>query len=378
MDFGITRVANVTGLDNLEIATALAFRPNARSLSVTQGKGIDADSAKASAVMEAIEHFHAEYADPRLHLGSARDMSKRHRLVDVERLARRARPFDPRVPLLWAEAFHLITGEAWLVPYEVVHLNLTLPLPPGSGICALGSNGLASGNTISEAVAHGLWELVERDAMALFFQMSAEEQYDRRLDLSTIDAPGPRQLIAQCEAADVQIALWDVSSDVGVATVYCALVEAVYDPFRPVGKACGSGCHADCAVAVCRAITEAAQSRLTRITGSRDDIRPEDAARLRSETAILRAQKELAAPSRSPRHYGEIASASAATFEEDLAWTTRKLAEVGMADVLVVDLSREPLPVSVVRVIVPGLEGASDAPDVLPGRRAAVVASRAP
>src|SRR5687768_2736177 len=58
--FGITRVADVTGLDRVGIPTALAFRPAARSIAVSQGKGPDLVSAKIAALMEAIEVWHAE------------------------------------------------------------------------------------------------------------------------------------------------------------------------------------------------------------------------------------------------------------------------------------------------------------------------------
>ena len=51
---GITRVANVTGLDNVGVPVVTVSRPNSRSLAVTQGKGVDLTAAKASALMESI------------------------------------------------------------------------------------------------------------------------------------------------------------------------------------------------------------------------------------------------------------------------------------------------------------------------------------
>jgi YcaO-like protein with predicted kinase domain len=57
---GITRLANVTGLDTIGIPVVMSVRPCSRSLSVSQGKGLDLDSAKASAAMESIEGYHAE------------------------------------------------------------------------------------------------------------------------------------------------------------------------------------------------------------------------------------------------------------------------------------------------------------------------------
>ena len=53
--FGITRVANITGLDRIGIPVWISVRPHGRSLSVAQGKGLTPELAQASAVMESIE-----------------------------------------------------------------------------------------------------------------------------------------------------------------------------------------------------------------------------------------------------------------------------------------------------------------------------------
>ena len=57
---GITRLADITGLDCVGLPVYVAIRPNSRNLSTSQGKGFDHDSAKASAMMESIESWHAE------------------------------------------------------------------------------------------------------------------------------------------------------------------------------------------------------------------------------------------------------------------------------------------------------------------------------
>ena len=54
---GITRIANVTGLDCIGVHVAQAIRPNSRSLAVSQGKGLTLAAAKASALMESIEAY---------------------------------------------------------------------------------------------------------------------------------------------------------------------------------------------------------------------------------------------------------------------------------------------------------------------------------
>ena len=53
-EFGITRLARQTGLDRVGIPCWAAFRPNALTLSNSQGKGIDDAAACASALMEAV------------------------------------------------------------------------------------------------------------------------------------------------------------------------------------------------------------------------------------------------------------------------------------------------------------------------------------
>ena len=60
---GITRLADVTGLDYIGIPVIMACRPNSRALSVAQGKGLDLDAARTSGFMEAAETFHGEHID---------------------------------------------------------------------------------------------------------------------------------------------------------------------------------------------------------------------------------------------------------------------------------------------------------------------------
>src|SRR5204862_1033387 len=57
---GITRLADVTGLDWIGVPVYQAIRPNSRTLSASQGKGLTPAQAKVSALMESLELFHAE------------------------------------------------------------------------------------------------------------------------------------------------------------------------------------------------------------------------------------------------------------------------------------------------------------------------------
>src|SRR6266436_3314109 len=73
--FGITRLAETTGLDCIGIPVWAAVRPNALTLSVCQGKGITDAAAQASALMEAAEVATAERSDLPLRECSAADLA---------------------------------------------------------------------------------------------------------------------------------------------------------------------------------------------------------------------------------------------------------------------------------------------------------------
>lgn len=369
----ITRVANITGLDDIGIPTVVVVRPNARSLSTTQGKGLTLEAAKVSGIMESLEQYHAERIASPVALGSYRERCAVGRVIEVVRLPRYTRSWNPEARCVWISARTWPSGEPCEVPFELVHLDMRRPLPEGSGLFPLGSNGLASGNSLPEAVAHGAWELIERDSVALFYQRSLEDQARCRVRLDTVDNGDCRDLLTRYEAARVGVAVWDITSDVGIAAYFCSIVEKELDPFRLIGLARGYGCHPDRAVALCRALTEAAQSRLTRITGSRDDIQSEDFDLIRTPSAILQHQLHLAAEALASRAFQDTPSRQFATFEEDLEWTADRLREANLGSILYVRLSPDEYPVSVARVIVEGLEGAPDVPGYVPGQRATAV-----
>jgi len=367
--FGITRVANVTGLDRLAVPVVTVCRPNARSLAVFQGKGLTLEAAKASGIMEAIEVWHAERIIRPLKFASLEEMRGEHRMVDVAALPRTgAVPFDPKAPVFWIEAADLLGAGAVWVPNELVSTNYTLPLPPGSGYFPASSNGLASGNHSTEAILHALCEVIERDARTLWELASPSAQADRMLDLATIDDVGCQTLIAKLQACGLQVHVWDITSDVGVASFVCQLLDGTDETADPE---VGSGCHPARPVALLRALTEAVQARTTYITGSRDDYLAQwydpDARRQR-RTAMLR-RTHLAQARRS---FQLVPNFQSMSLSADVRWMLARLRSVGIAEALVVDLSRDAIGIPVVRVVVPGLEGPMSFGDMayVPGRRA--------
>jgi YcaO-like protein with predicted kinase domain len=362
---GITRVANITGLDCIGIPVVVVYRPNARALAVSQGKGLDLAAAKASGLMEEIESYHAERITLPLKRGSYEELRETHRLVDVSRLPRaRNSIFRPHLALLWVEGYDLLQRERVWVPYEMVSLDFTLPLPAGSGCFAANSNGLASGNHLLEAISHGICEVVERDATTLGALLSQEQQDRTRVDLDSVDDPGCREALEKFERAGVAVRVWDITSDVGMPAFRCTIVDRSEDPLRMLYAAGGMGCHPTREVALLRALTEAAQSRLTVISGSRDDLFRVDYEHYRSPD-ILRRARAVMETTGPLRRFQDTPAFEADTLDADVSWELERLRAVGITEVIVVDLTRPEFGLPVVKVIIPGLEGIM--PDMQPG-----------
>lgn len=368
-EFGITRIANLTGLDSLGIPVCAAFRPNSRSLSVSQGKGMDVTAAMASAVMESIEGFHAETILAPLLFGSAEELARRVTLVDTAHLPRTDKTLHAQSRIFWIEGQLLFGGiEPW-VPLELVHLSFTVPALTGSGYFVASSNGLASGNHVLEAVSHGLCEVIERDAVTMWAMFGEQHAQRSRLDLTTIDDPTVLALLEQFGRAGVSVAVWDITSDVGVAAFSCAIINSEPNPSYPWPHARGMGCHPSRRIALLRALTEAAQSRLTVIAGSRDDLKQTRYRDLLSAEQQERTRKLIVERS-GTRRYRDVANFEADTFDADVRHLAAQLAAAGLGVPIIVDLTRPQLPIAVVRVLVPGLEAMYDMPGYTPGQRA--------
>ncbi|MFF1690792.1 YcaO-like family protein [Streptomyces sp. NPDC058254] len=262
--FGITRVADVTGLDDLGIPVTMAVRPLSQTLSVAQGKGATLTAARVSAAMEAIEVWHAERAVP--------PVIETHTAAKELQLPYDVRTLDlhdghlvtDAVRMDWVLARCALTDDETLVPESVVrlgravHQDWRLHLPSAS------TNGLASGNSRSEAIAHALCEVIERDALTHLDHTRPGEI----IDPSSVTDAHCAALLAKLNGCWLE--LRHVGNEFRVPVMTCHL----WREDQSAAIVSGSGAHPDPAVALSRAITEAVQTRLTQITGSREDCLP--------------------------------------------------------------------------------------------------------
>jgi ribosomal protein S12 methylthiotransferase accessory factor len=364
---GITRVANVTGLDRIGIPVANAIRPNSRSLSVSQGKGLSLMAAKASAIMEAIEGFHAEEVDLPCIEGSFADLTKSNRLIDVQGLAYlHGTRFDPHRSIRWVKGIDLISDKAVWIPSELVHTDYTLPRLPSAGCFVASTNGLASGNHPLEAIVHGICEVVERDAHAIWDHLPFDRKAATLVNLDSVTDKDCRFVIEALGASGMSVGVWDMTGDAGVATFHGLITDTLIDGGHSGG---GAGTHPSRDVALLRALTEAVQVRTNYITGARDDLRLEEYEAAGIYDKIRYARTLMGAkPDRLVR-FEDVPTQVFGALEEDLDWLLGQLLTVGVKEVVTVDLTRPEFEIPVHRVVIPGLEGPHDHDDYCPGDR---------
>ncbi len=348
---GLTRLADITGLDRIGIPTFAGYRPQAPTLAASAGKGFTTIAAQVSAGMEAVEIWHAENLTLEVVLASHRELATDELTVAREHLPLTKHSlFDPTRTEAWVWGWDIVTQRQVAVPYACVSMGNNDYRPTDRWMpFAAGSNGLAGGNHILEAVAAALYEVVERDAIAC--ERVAGTAMDRRVDLTTISDSLVQSLIDQYNAAGVTPYLFDCTVDTAVPT-YMAIVADRLDP--SLGLYRGYGAHLDPHIAMIRALTEAAQARLVLLAGSRDDYFGRDQRLNRfSGDARMTSLDDLPAHARADSH----PAAATDAFHSDIHAVVQRLTDAGLSSVIVVDLSRPDLGIPVARVVVPELEG---------------------
>ncbi len=351
--YGITRVARVTGLDRIGIEVFMVVRPNQYGLAVTQGKGVTREAARVSGLMEAMEFWHAERPDLPLRHATARDLARHYRMPPMAALPLVGAPPSDTVPLFWAMATDLFTGDTVPVPYDLVHACFLEDDRAAESPFQISTNGLASGNSMLEAATHAASELVERDQIIRFDRREAASREAARIDLASVDTPYLAELIGRVAAAEMSVALWDMTNAWGVPGYICQIVDTTAHPGPP---GMGAGCHPRRDVAAARAITEAAQSRLTRISGARDDLTGRlFGGAIQTRTLWLN-QRAGEAAEATPQAFASGVDLSASGLEAEYLAVLGALRAAGLEMLLAVDLAPD-APFSVVRLIAPGVLG---------------------
>lgn len=305
--------------------------------------------------MESVETYHAETIFSPLKLNSYFEMIDRHSVVKIERLPRYEKSkFTPHSRIHWIEGSDLISKTRKWLPYELVHLDFRLPEPCGHGHFVRTSNGLASGNTPEEAQVHGICEVIETDAFTLWELKSPEEKQLTKVRNDSVENLQCIELLDKIAKSETIVGIWNITSDVGIPAFLCRILSSSgVDSITRV-PALGIGCHPLKEVALTRALTEAAQSRLTFISGTRDDLKKTDYDRRLTLNEYIK--WECLIQSEGFARFSAIPSFKTESVSDDLKTLMRSLERVGIEEIISVDLTKKEFEIPVVRIVIPGME----------------------
>jgi ribosomal protein S12 methylthiotransferase accessory factor len=342
-DYGITRVAELTGLDTIGMPVYMAVRPLATTVGVSQGKGATPLLARISAVMEAIELCICEryFTTPDAFVATAAELDLPYTTTEVTPTERSV--ISDLFPLRWVPAVSLTDGARTFVPLRSVAMDGVCDgrWRPLTQFCS--ANGLASGNTLTEATLHALLEMVERYSTAGMARKPIRQR--RVVDLRTLPDCWSRDLIEQLLAAGFWLEVVDCSTVPGVP----AFAVFLWSSDMPSIYA-GAGSHILPEIALQRALTEAVQSRMSVISGTREDI---------GSASYRGVRCPVPPPTVEPNHCWDAVPAplldASVPSGELLDWLTDQVSAMSGRPVLRVDMTPPDEPFAVCKVVAPGL-----------------------
>jgi ribosomal protein S12 methylthiotransferase accessory factor len=326
---------------------------------VSVGKGWTVAQARTSALCEALERQCARFQgdEPRVR-GSQRELAPlaidprelllfserqyaqgtpqlaRSRLLATPRSQVVPRAFDASQAIDWTPAWSLTQQARKLVPFTYVFAGA--PQLEVERVCAWDSNGCAAGNCLEEAILQGIFELVERDATAIWWYNRISRP---GIALESFDQPYFLQVREHYAQAGHELWLLDLTHDLGIPVVIALASEMAGERY-----AAGLGCHLDLGMAVQRALTELHQVF--------DPEHRHDPLFTRSEIGDESFLRPLqGAPVHTAASHPNPCSDD---LRDDLELCSSRLRAAGL-ELLVVDYSRPDVALTTVKVMVPGL-----------------------
>lgn len=352
---GITRIADLTRLDIIGIPTWQAIMPAAFTLSVSQGKGGSHIEAKLSAAMEAIEHISWERFHPVPRWDSHETLRDEQAVLVTELSDFIHGPVAPGAVLPWCSAQDLATGNKVLIPCDLVLVQRDGSYRKWLRRAFSTTNGLAAGSTLAEATLHALFEVIERDAQACAEYLMENENIPRsQVDVDSFSAPSVQELVAKVRRAGLNVRVFSNDNEMGLPCYSAYLLNETVMGLNNIGH----GAHFYPDIAVARAITEAAQGRITMISGVREDNYRADYRCLYEVGGVMakRAHYEMAL-SPQPVSAPILPLACFSSPDEAVDYLVALLRQMGRRYVLRIDMTENAIRVPVAKVLVPGLSG---------------------
>lgn len=342
---GITRLSNITGLDDIGIPVWQGIRPASRYLTVSQGKGLTHQQAKISAIMESLELYHLEKINLDTRHCSFRNRPETAAFIKPQHWHHGClvQPDLEHLPLDWVTAENLITHQTCYVPKQAMTIDMRLSVNKAQ--CFRPSTtGIAGGNTISEASVKALLEIIERHSLKQLQQQPS-------LKLKAIKIPSELEpfqtILAMIERTNKSIRCFVIENAWQIPVYWCEIDDQ--QSMRRCGLCIGSGCHLDHQQAMLAAIVEAIQSRLTVIAASRDDNYAAHYANRHLIQPLAAGATALALPTSTFDTHQAIQP------EHALQDIITRLKQSGTVDLYRINHTRQDIKIPMVQILIPSL-----------------------
>ncbi|MFF4490059.1 TOMM precursor leader peptide-binding protein [Streptomyces sp. NPDC001544] len=347
---------------------AMRERGPAGLRSLSGGKGLTDSEARASALCEAVERYsgtrHGDepvvvdtlraLGDQAVHPNSCQLYADRQ-FRERDRWNRSGSPFhhvperfDENRPVEWTPVWSLTEQRHRLLPTSMLYF-------PSGGRSSQGpyadSNGNAAGSSPEDALLQGFLELVERDAVALWWYNRTRQP---AIDLDSFDEPYIERLRDGYRKLGRQIWALDLTSDLGIPAVV-ALSRRTEGPTEDI--VFGFGAHFDPAIALRRALTEMGQL-LPAVGAGRPGggygITDPLPVRWWRQATVANQSYLAPDPAARPRTPGDWTYVVRGDLLDDVKAITELVGAKGL-ELLVLDQTRPDVAMPVVKVLVPGL-----------------------
>ena len=204
---GITRIADITDLDRIGLPIYTAIRPTAE------------DGAKASAMMEGFERYSAERQDiDETIIASLSEIEEFGEYIDPKSL-NLPKEFEKKdisdLSLEWSKSIDLISNREYYIPTNAIY-HPYISKDDSQSLFKSNTNGLASGNILEEAILHGIFEVIERDAWSIF---ELTHKNYAQIDISSIENEIIIDIIEKFESEGIKIKLMDFTADIKIPTI---------------------------------------------------------------------------------------------------------------------------------------------------------------
>ena len=340
----------------------------------SSGKGMCEAQAQTSALCEAIERYSGERTGAEVIVtASFREMQERFgadaihpnqvMLYSARQLAEHAvwnaknskfnrvpHALDESVPIDWTPVWSLTYARHKYLPTQLLYYNSKASAHCNTHYCVGCSNGNASGNNLEEAVLQGFCELVERDAVALWWYNRLRKP---GVAVESFEEPYLLELIGYYRAQGREAWALDLTCDLGIPAFVAASRLSTVSEERILF---GFGCHLNARIALQRAFAEMNQMLALAQGGEDATLAVEDEHTVAwLKTANLANQPYLAPDEKiSPKRRQDYPLLWSGDLLEDIELCRRIVEDRGM-EVLVLDQTRPEVKMPVVKVIVPGL-----------------------